>query len=140
MRGRVIADGAPSACGSDFSRSPWAGGQPIPSAAEAAWRTAAETLVPRRPLPGPIDVALALQADHPELLPAYARLNDEAGAALHDGAALLQYWADGGHTIADIADRVELELGQPIGEVALRYFKLLAAAGLVVLKERVPHE
>ena len=29
---------------------------------------------------------------------------------------------------AEIADLVELETGQPMGEVALRYFKLLAEA------------
>lgn len=134
VRGRVTADSSTPAC------SPWAGGRSLPSAAEGAWRATAETLIPRRPLPGPIDVALALQADHPALLPAYTQITDEAGAVLHDGAALLQYWADGGHTIADIADRVELELGQPIGETALRYFKLLTAAGLVELKERTRHE
>jgi hypothetical protein len=46
----------------------------------------------------------------------------------------MQYWADGQHTIAAIAHLVELELGQPIGEVALRYFKLLAEAGLITFQ------
>ena len=74
---------------------------------------------------------MALQADSPALRPAYWQLYDEAAEALHVGASLLQYWADGQHTVAEIADLVELEIGQPIGEVALRYFKLLAKAGLV---------
>jgi hypothetical protein len=74
---------------------------------------------------------MALQADSPALRPTYWQLYDEADEVLHVGASLLQYWADGQRTIAEIADLVELELGQPIGEVALRYFKLLAAAGLV---------
>ena len=91
----------------------------------------AEGLTPRRVMPGPIDVAMALQADRPALLPAYWQLSDDAGPALHDGAALLQYWADGHHTVAEIADRVEWETGKPIGEIALRYFKLLAEAALV---------
>ena len=88
-------------------------------------------MTPRRLAPGPIDVGMALQADSPALRPAYWQLNDEADEALHVGASLLQYWADGHHTVADIADRVALETGQPMGELALRYFKLLAEAGLV---------
>jgi hypothetical protein len=102
-----------------------------PPAEDAAWRAEAATLIPRRPIPGPIDVGMALQADSPALRPTYWQLYDEADEVLHVGASLLQYWADGQHAITEIADLVELELGQPIGEVALRYFKLLAAAGLV---------
>jgi hypothetical protein len=77
---------------------------------------------------------MALQADSPVLRPAYWQLNDEADEMLHLGASLLQYWADGDHTVADIADRVALETGQPVGEVALRYFKLLAEAGLITFQ------
>ena len=105
--------------------------QSTPTTEVAGWRTEAATLTPRRLAPGPIDVGMALQADSPALRPAYWQLNDEADEALHVGDALLQYWADGQHTVADIADLVELETGQPMGEVALRYFKLLAEAGLV---------
>jgi hypothetical protein len=105
-----------------------------PSAENAGWRTEAAALIPRRPLPGPIDVDLALQADTPALRPAHRQLHDEAGEALHVGAALLQYWADGRHSVARIAELVALETGQPMGEVALRYFKLLAEAGLVTLQ------
>jgi hypothetical protein len=98
------------------------------------WRAEAATLIPRRLAPGPIDVGMALQADSPALRPAYWQLNDEADEMLHVGASLLQYWADGDHTVADIADRVALETGQPVGEVALRYFKLLAEAGLITFR------
>jgi hypothetical protein len=102
-----------------------------PAAEAAAWRREAAHLTPRRLAPGPIDVALALQADRPGLIPAFWQLDDDAGAALRDSAALLQYWADGRHTVADIAERVETETERPVGEIALRYFKLLADAGLV---------
>ena len=105
--------------------------QSAPTAEVAGWRMEAATLTPRRLAPGPIDVGLALQADSPTLRPAYWQLNDEADEALHVGASLLQYWADGDHTVADIADRVALETGQPMGEVALRYFRLLAEAKLI---------
>ena len=105
--------------------------QSAPTAEVVGWRTEAATLTPRRLAPGPIDVGMALQADSPALRPAYWQLYDEAGEALHVGDALLQYWADGDRTVADIADRVALETGQPMGEVALRYFKLLAEAKLI---------
>jgi len=108
----------------EFSQAPTAGAHE----AEAA------NLFPRRLLPGPIDVALTLQADKPALLPAYWQLTDDAGAAFHDEAALLQYWADGHHTVAEIADLVELETGKAVGEAALRYFRLLAEAGLITLQ------
>jgi aminopeptidase YwaD len=104
-----------------------------PTAEVAGWRTEAATLTPRRLAPGPIDVALALQADRPHLVPNFWKLGDDAGDALHDSASLLQYWADSYHTIADIADRVELEMGKAVGELALRYFKLLAEAGLITM-------
>jgi hypothetical protein len=96
-----------------------------------AWRAEAATLAPRRLLPGPIDVAMALQADAPALAQAFWKLSDDAGPALHDISPLMQYWADGSRTVAEIADLVELEMGKPVGELALRYFKLLIEAGLV---------
>ena len=131
LRGRVAADGGTSECDGGFTRSPSAGAKSAAAADRAAWRVEAGSLTPRRLMPGPIDVAMALQAGQPALLPAYWQLNDDAGSALHDGDALLQYWADGHHTVAEIADRVEWETGKPMGEVALRYFKLLAEAALV---------
>jgi hypothetical protein len=105
----------------------------IPSPAAEPWRGEAAQLIPRRLHPGPIDVGMVLQTLSKELRLTYWRLSDEAGPSLHDGAALMQYWADGAHTIADIADRVALETGKPLGELALRYFKLLAETGLVEL-------
>jgi hypothetical protein len=101
--------------------------------AEAAWRAEAAQLYPRRLHPGPIDLGMVAQTCGPELQQALWQLDDEAGTTLHDGAALLQYWADGAHTIADIADRVGWETGQAVGEVALRYFRLVAQTGLVAL-------
>jgi aminopeptidase YwaD len=103
-------------------------------AEEAGWGAEAAILLPRRLAPGPIDVGMALQADSPGLRPAYWQLNDEADETLHVGASLLQYWADGHHTVAQIADLVELETKQPMGEVALRYFKLLVEAGLMTFQ------
>ena len=105
--------------------------QIVPPAEATGWRAEAATLTPRRPVPGPIDVGMALQADSPALRPAFWQINDEADEVLHVGAVLLQYWADGRHTVAQIAELVDLETGQTMGEVALRYFKLLAEAGLI---------
>ncbi len=108
--------------------------QGAPAAESAGWRAEAAALTPRRLAPGPIDVAMALQAGHPHLLPAFWKLGDDADDALHAGSSLLQYWADGHHTIADIVDRVELETGKTVGELALRYFRLLAEAGLITFQ------
>lgn len=102
---------------------------PLPD--EASWRAEAQSLIPTRPQPGPIDVTLALQADRPDLLPALQALTIRAGAALHDQDAIWQYWADGRHSIAEIADLAALEIGGEPDDVPLAYFKLLAEAGLV---------
>ncbi len=109
-------------------------GLPVePPPDDAAWRAEAATLFPRRLRPGPIDVGLALQADRPDLLSAYRELAARAGEALHDRSALWQYWADGQHSLAEIADLVALETGSEPDDVPLAYFKLLAEAGLVAL-------
>jgi len=112
-----------------------------PARDEASWLAEAETLVPRRLHPGPVDVAMALQAHAPDLLPAHWALNADAGPDFHDHTALMQYWTDGRRTVAEIADLVALEAGGAAGDqravfdggLALRYFKLLAQAGLVAL-------
>ncbi len=105
--------------------------QIVPPVEAPGWRAEAAALTPRRLAPGPIDVGIALQANHPHLVPSLWTLGDDAGDALHDSLPLMQYWADGHHTVVQIAERVELETAQPMGEVALRYFKLLAEAGLI---------
>ncbi len=101
---------------------------------EAPWRAEAVALSPRRLHPGPIDVSQALQADRPDLLPAYRALSTRAGDALHDQSAIWQYWADGRHTVVEIADLAALETGSEPNDVPLAYFKLLADAGLVALE------
>ncbi len=98
---------------------------------KAAWRDEAKSLIPARPTPGPIDVTLALQADRPDLLPALQALSARAGNALHDQEAIWQYWADGRHSIAEIADLAALETGGEPNDVPLAYFRLLAEAGLI---------
>jgi aminopeptidase YwaD len=88
-------------------------------------------LVPRRVLPGPIDIARELQVHARHLLPEYLAMGEAAG--FHDASALLQYWADGQRTVAEIAGLVALETGNDASELAKRYFELLAQAGLVEL-------
>lgn len=104
-----------------------------PPPADAPWRAEAAGLFPARLCPGPVDVHLALQADRPELLPAYRALAAQAGDALHDQAALWQYWADGQHSVAGIADLAALETGAEPNDIPLAYFKLLADANFVSL-------
>ncbi len=108
-------------------------GQFAPEDANSATGDEAGMLYPRRTSPGPIDVGMALQADHPELLPRFWALGERGGHALYDAATLLQYWADGSRSIAEITDFVALETGIELGDIPLAYFRLLADAGLLAL-------
>ena len=100
------------------------------------WRAEAMTLIPQRRSLGPISVGMAMPTQAKELREAYWKMSTDAGAdhALDEMAALLQYWADGQRTIAEIADLVALETGQTPGDLPLRFFKLLAKTGQVTLK------
>jgi hypothetical protein len=97
----------------------------------------AARLVPRRLCPGPIDAAMALQAQGGELLPTLWAMtpSDQAGSDFHDLIAVAQYWADGRRSIAEIARLVSLELDHDADDLLLRYFRLLAQAGLMELNE-----
>ncbi|MCX6030480.1 MAG: DUF4910 domain-containing protein [Chloroflexi bacterium] len=105
----------------------------MPPLVSEPWRAEAAKLFPRRLHPGPIDLGMVLQTMSTELRQAFWKLNDEGGAALYDSAALMQYWADGAHSVADIAFRVAFETNKPVSELTLKYFKLLAQTGLVEL-------
>jgi hypothetical protein len=100
-------------------------------AADEPWRAEAEKLVPRRLFPGPVDLGMVLQTKPKELRVAYWQIEDSADHPVHDETALLQYWADGRRTVAEVADLVGLETGKPTGGLALRFFKLLAETGLL---------
>ena len=106
----------------------------------AAWRAEAASLVPCRLAPGPIDVAMCLQTDHPELLPRLWALNEALGPSAHDYTPVLQYWSNGNHSVAEIGEMAWLELGRPADEHTLAYFKLLAEAGLIELRRTITHD
>jgi len=55
----------------------------------------------------------------------------------HDVTALAEYWADGSRSIAAITDLVSLETGHPVSDLPLRYFKLMAQAGLVNCRQQL---
>jgi hypothetical protein len=74
---------------------------------------------------------MVLQTKPKELRVAYWQIEDSADHPVHDETALLQYWADGRRTVAEVADLVGLETGKPTGGLALRFFKLLAETGLL---------
>ncbi len=106
------------------------------SEAPAAWHVEAAGLTPCRTGPGPIDLAMCLQADHPELLPRLWALSEAFGPIAHDYEPVLQYWSDGTRSVAEIGELAWLELGRPADEYTLAYFKLLADAGLIDLRAR----
>jgi hypothetical protein len=101
-----------------------------------AWEVEAANLIPCRREPGPIDVAMCLQASRPDLLPRLWALNEAIGPHAHDYEPVLQYWSNGLHTVAEIGELAWLELGRPADEHTLGYFKLLAEAGLLELRPR----
>ena len=103
------------------------------------WRRA-RALVPCRLHPGPIDADLALQADRPDLLPRFWALNEAFGPGAHDYEPVLQYWANGKRTVAEIGELAWLELDRPPDAHVLEYFELLAEAGLVRLNPAVASE
>jgi len=109
----------------------------IMSSSDAPWKAEAARLIPHRIFPGPIDVALALQAYRPDLQPRLQALNEAFGRIAHDYEPVLQYWSDGQHTVAEIGELAWLELGREADEHTLAYFKLLAEAGLLRLDEDV---
>lgn len=106
------------------------------TADEPAWLARAKTLYPCRLGPGPIDVAMALRADRFDLLPRLWELNERIGPVAHNLEPVLQYWADGARSVAEIAELAWLELDYPPDENTLAYFELLAETGLVRLDER----
>ncbi len=104
---------------------------------EAATGEAAR-LIPRRLARGPVDVDMALQAQCPDRRPELWSLSADFGAGYPDASALLQYWADGQRSVADIAGRVALETGQSCSvDLALRFFRLLEATGHLTFAETV---
>jgi aminopeptidase YwaD len=100
----------------------------------ASWQAEAARLTPDRIFPGPIDVSMNLQADRPDLLPRLWALNEVFGQVAYDYEPVLQYWADGKHTVAEIGELAWLELGRQTDEHTLAYFKLLAEAELLGLR------
>ncbi len=102
--------------------SPLRGGEPNYAADE----------VPARRGMGPVDVDMAIQLCPVELQRAWAALQASYGARLDELGPLLQYWADGQRTVAEIAAEVRLETGQDLpAELAVGYFTLLGQAGFI---------
>ena len=78
---------------------------------------------------------MAIQARASKLLPVLWVMVEKAGAEFSDVTSLAEYWADGSRSVAAIADLVSQEIGHPVDDLPLRYFKLLARADLVELNE-----
>jgi hypothetical protein len=49
---------------------------------------------------------------------------------------LAEYWADGQHTILEIVDRIEMEIGIRDAEFVVREFELLERLGLATLNKQ----
>jgi hypothetical protein len=79
---------------------------------------------------------MVLRADHPEWMPRLWALAERMGPVAHNLEPVLQYWADGTRSVAEIAELAALELDAEPDETALAYFELLAETGLVRLESR----
>ena len=103
-----------------------------PSAEVTGWRAEAAVLIPRRLAPGPINAGMALQADSPAVC---GRPIGSSTMKRTQRSTSATRCCSTGPTAITPSPRspklVELETGQPMGEVALRYFKLLAEAKLI---------
>jgi len=107
-----------------------------------AWQTQAARLVPRRLYRGPASLRAHLARLSAEDRLAWYRLAERAGEGWRTAYRLAEYWADGERTLAEIADLVELECGQPRpkrgqqrGAELLECFRFLEKMGLMELKE-----
>jgi hypothetical protein len=100
---------------------------------QPAWLARAKALYPCRCGPGPIDVAMILRAERPELMPRLWELYERMGPVAHNYEPVLQYWSDGTRSVAEIGELADLELDHPADENTLAYFELLAEIGQVRL-------
>lgn len=108
----------------------------IPSLEKEPWQERAARLVPERRYRGPLAFhsrfwANLSPAEQDELWEA----EEKAGPRWRTACPLAEFWADGQHSIAEIAQRVRLEIGTDFGPQILNYFELLARHGLVTLHE-----
>ncbi len=98
------------------------------------WQAEAAALVPERLISGSAAFGSLIQLQDQQVQDGYWQLAESAGRSLHLTAVLMQFWTDGQRTVAEIAERIHLETGAPEDDVALRLFKLMAAAGIVQLR------
>ncbi len=100
----------------------WGSGSPAPAiSGEAAH------LVATRLVPGPANLRGVLAG-----LPPAER---EAWQGRRGGGMQYEFWMDGSRTLAEVCEAVRLETGAADPEFAVRYARLLAAAGLVRIQD-----
>ncbi|MEA3337852.1 MAG: DUF4910 domain-containing protein [Chloroflexota bacterium] len=110
------------------------GGSELPDVVEEQpWRAEACQLVPERLYRGPISFFDLMAKLSEEERDAFWQETMGAGRASWTARTLAEYWADGQLTVAEIADRVQLETGVASGERVLAYFQALAERGVVKL-------
>ncbi|HVB11047.1 MAG TPA: DUF4910 domain-containing protein [Bacillota bacterium] len=101
------------------------------SASANPWLAEAARVVCRRLISGPASLRSVLAA-----VPAEEREAWQAYAGGHRASGLLyEFWMDGRRTLAEVCEAVRLESGSADPVFAIRYARLLAAAGVVRLQE-----
>jgi aminopeptidase YwaD len=120
-----------AAAAAEARRAASAGGAHVAPSDGGRWGEEAAHLVASRLVPGPASLRSVLAAVTPAEREAWRAF---AGGR-RGGALLYELWMDGRRTLAEVCTAVRLESGSADPEYAVRYARLLAAAGVVALQE-----
>jgi len=95
------------------------------------WEEAAAEIVPRRLHRGPIDLKDYLHKMNEEDWETWWRIYKEQREATWVYPPLLLYWADGRRNLREISDLIELETGNRVTEMLVKYCRIWEHLGLV---------
>lgn len=99
-----------------------------------AWRAEAERLIPDMCHFGPAEIGNHVQVADQAVRDAYWRLYDMPGPSMHMTSVMIQFWADGRRTVADIADYIAIETGTTADDRVLQVCRLMADLGVIELR------
>jgi len=98
------------------------------------WEQKALVMVPSRKFRGPVPSRFHLHKLAPEERETVYAWLKEYGRLYHRLGTVANYWVNGQRTVADIADLVELEIGQRNVQLLVKHYSLLAKLGLMALR------
>ncbi len=96
-----------------------------------SWEEEAEKIVPRRLRRGPIDLKDYLHKMNEDDWETWWRIYKEHSEATWVYPPLLLYWADGRRNLREISDLIELETGNRVTEMLVKYCRIWEHLGLL---------